>query len=449
MRFMLTPRVFRIFSYYSIPVFALLLLTSARSQDLAQPGSVPLPPRSLDSVMKVGGKLWATNLGVFASNFESHGFRWMSADRKALRSVYPDLRMFEERVGETVVRAQKGKIYRVDISIYNRGDRGAIGSSEFSDMATRWQQHITGITKTKPEPAAKAKDSAVNLQRVLWYTDSSAILLETSTTGGMAQFMRLRLAPKPKGAFYLGNNTGTVRKTTSRSDLKRNVKSLSSGSVVIRGIPMVDQGPKGYCAVASAERVFRYYGLETDQHEMAELARTTAGQGTSPTLMYEALKKASLGAQLRVFSIIEWDTKKFFDDIKAYNRVAKKNRLQEAPDDWRRVRYLDQVYDALDPMTYKKHKSERGNYFKSFNTQIEDNIDDGIPLFWGIHLGMYPEPEIPQARGGHMRLIIGYNRKEKTILYTDSWGPGHELKRMPADQAFAITNGLFIIKPSR
>ena len=182
---------------------------------------------------------------------------------------------------------------------------------------------------------------------------------------------------------------------------------------------------------------------------MAELARTTAGRGTTPSMMYDALKKASLGANLRVFSIIEWDTKKFFDDIKAYNRLAKKERLPQAIDDWRRLRSLEPVYAALDPNTYKKHKATRGNYFKSFNSQVEQNIDAGIPLFWGIRLGMYPEPEIPQAVGGHMRLIIGYNRKEKTIIYSDSWGPGHESKRMLADQAFAITNGLFIIKPSR
>ena len=241
-----------------LPIIILFPLASTLSQESSQPSSRSLPPQSLDSVIKAGGNLWKTNLPFFAKKFEPHGFRWMSSDRKALRSVYPSLRMFEESVGETVVRSQKGKIYRVDISIYNRGDRGSIGSNEFSDMAARWQNHITKATDTKPEPTAKAKDSAVNLERVLWYTDSSAILLETSKTGGMAQFMRLRLAPKPKGAFYLGNNKGTIQKTTSRSDLKRNIKRTALGDVVIQGIPMVDQGPKGYCAVASAERVFRY-----------------------------------------------------------------------------------------------------------------------------------------------------------------------------------------------
>ena len=54
---------------------------------------------------------------------------------------------------------------------------------------------------------------------------------------------------------------------------------------------------------------------------------------------------------------------------------------------------------------------------------------------------------MPQSGGGHMRLIIGNNAKTHEILYTDSWGPGHELKRMPEDRAFAITHDAFFLKP--
>ena len=53
----------------------------------------------------------------------------------------------------------------------------------------------------------------------------------------------------------------------------------------------------------------------------------------------------------------------------------------------------------------------------------------------------------PQSVGGHMRLIIGYNDKKKEVLYTDTWGEGHELKRMPEDLAFAITHDAFFLKP--
>ena len=46
-----------------------------------------------------------------------------------------------------------------------------------------------------------------------------------------------------------------------------------------------------------------------------------------------------------------------------------------------------------------------------------------------------------------MRLIIGYNDKTKEVLYTDSWGAGHELKRMPEDWAWTITTSSMFIKP--
>jgi hypothetical protein len=46
-----------------------------------------------------------------------------------------------------------------------------------------------------------------------------------------------------------------------------------------------------------------------------------------------------------------------------------------------------------------------------------------------------------------MRLIIGYNTKTQEVLYTDSWGAGHELKRMAAADAWTITTGLTSVEP--
>ena len=46
-------------------------------------------------------------------------------------------------------------------------------------------------------------------------------------------------------------------------------------------------------------------------------------------------------------------------------------------------------------------------------------------------------------------VVIGYNQKTHEILYTDSWGAGHELKRMPAEWAWTISHCLMYIKPLR
>ena len=100
-------------------------------------------------------------------------------------------------------------------------------------------------------------------------------------------------------------------------------------------------------------------------------------------------------------------------------------------------------------LKYMKTEGSQKSKFTKFMKDVHDQVNKGIPLIWGVVLGTYPEPEIPQSHGGHMRLIIGYNDKRKEILYTDSWGAGHELKRMPAEWAWTISHCLMYLKPLR
>jgi hypothetical protein len=87
--------------------------------------------------------------------------------------------------------------------------------------------------------------------------------------------------------------------------------------------------------------------------------------------------------------------------------------------------------------------------YQRFEKEIKANIDQGIPLLWALILGVYPETNIPQLAGGHMRLIIGYNEKSKEILFSDSWGADHAKKRMPIDEAFTMTTALQLLAPRR
>ena len=83
-----------------------------------------------------------------------------------------------------------------------------------------------------------------------------------------------------------------------------------------------------------------------------------------------------------------------------------------------------------------------------FERSIERSISDGIPLLWSVRLGLVKEQGLSaQTSGGHMRLIIGYNEKTKEIIYSDSWGAGHEEKRMSIDDAWTMTTGLQSLQP--
>ena len=89
---------------------------------------------------------------------------------------------------------------------------------------------------------------------------------------------------------------------------------------------------------------------------------------------------------------------------------------------------------------------DKAGYAK-FIRGIREQTVRGVPLFWSVQLGVYPEPGIPQNAGGHMRLIIGYNEETGEIIYSDTWGAGHERKKMPDDWAWTITHNLFYLNP--
>ena len=237
------------------------------------------------------------------------------------------------------------------------------------------------------------------------------------------------------------------------------------GDVFIDNVPMVDQGQKGYCAVAASERVLRYYGVDVDEHEIAQAAGTSAEGGTSTRGMKDSVQ--AIGRKYKLATVVTYgDFEKpageriagLVKEVANYNKAAKKLRKKEIAEDVYIRREGNTVYysyrdvdAAMDPEVLRDMKvnGAQRSKFTRFMKDVHDQVNKGIPLFWGVTLGTYPEPESPQSKGGHIRLIIGYNDRKKEILYTDTWGAGHELKRMPAEWAWTISHCLLYMKPLR
>jgi len=97
----------------------------------------------------------------------------------------------------------------------------------------------------------------------------------------------MRIAPRDASgpiASAIREHRGSV----SLTQLAKNVEK-DGARVLIPGVPMVDQGPKGYCVVAASQRLFEYYGISCDQHQIAKIAGTDAKAGTNSKKMMEAL----------------------------------------------------------------------------------------------------------------------------------------------------------------
>jgi hypothetical protein len=225
------------------------------------------------------------------------------------------------------------------------------------------------------------------------------------------------------------------------------VKKLPNGDVRIEGIPMVDQGEKGYCFPATAERVLRSYGMRVDQNELAQLGGNKGGS-TSLRGGVEGLKLAGIRLLFRVKVVNEMEIRDLENLVREYNlRALKYGRSAQIPPLAGAID-LDELMSSMRPDIFRAArlslKADKGRFVRS----IQAAVDAGNPMIWGVTLGLVPEKGLSQASGGHARLIIGYNTTTNECLYSDSWGIGHECKRMSLDDAWLMHQFSLLLIPS-
>ena len=395
--------------------------------------------------------LWGPVTPDFSTAFKAMGFRWISSAQDTAQSVKNGLSLFNISVNQALVRFSQGKPKEIDVLFYNRGDAGELTKSEFEALKQRCVSAITAFTKVNPTERGRDPTNAVRATGQVWLTGASQFLLEDSFTKTVeipfrAEFIRLTVTPleKPKG--LLEQSLTEFHSSSEKFSPVDHVKTLPNGDVYIEGIPMVDQGEKGYCVVASAERVIRYYGGKADEHELAEIANSSAEKGTSVAAMLDSLKKLSQRLRIKVRTIDDIDGKGFENMVTEYNRAAQRGKraqqVNAAGED-----SLTELFEKMDPEILREARTKNPSGMDRFFRLVQTHINQGIPPLWSVMIGILKEPKDPKGFGGHMRLIIGYNEKTKEIIYSDSWGMGHEMKRMPLSDAWTITMGLDAIEP--
>ena len=162
--------------------------------------------------------------------------------------------------------------------------------------------------------------------------------------------------------------------------------------------------------------------------------------------MFESLKKLSSRLRVKIRTIEPFEVKQILELVKEYNRIAKRGKRAEEIDTSDKTLDVMAIYSQMKPDILGEARTKNKSDTDRFQRLVQTHIDQGIPLLWSVILGIVPEQKLPQKFGGHMRLIIGYNQKTGEILYSDSWGIGHELKRMSLADAWTITTSLNTIE---
>ncbi len=394
------------------------------------------------------GSVWSLPFQEFQQTYLSgERARWVDAEKTTLRLPASGLTIGGLKSGETIIKWKDEKPVFIQMMVYNKGDDGPSDEDQFNGKVDSALAALSKAFETPGKPyKPKGKESAVKMKVWQWGWKHGSASLEASSSGSRSkqdfegEFVRLRFTSQEAA------DDGGER--VFRNDLKANVKKEGK-RVVIENIPMVDQGEKGYCAVATAARIFGYYGSENvDQHELASIAGTSAGGGTNTRSMKEAIKNIGSKFHVRLRDIDDMaEVKDYQRLVKAYNKEARKLK-KEGLDEG--VHNFANFWDSADAEVLKAARVGKPADIERWMKPVRTWVSIGVPVLWSVQLGIVPEPmRISQLRGGHMRLIIGYDDEKKTILFSDSWGAMHTCKEMPMSDAAAITVSRSVMIPSR
>ena len=328
--------------------------------------------------------------------------------------------------------SQDGLATSMSIVFANKGDFGSTAGSA--------QDHFKGGTTATEGTLTKAMDR--DEQTV---TQSITAVLGTGKTEHYGEGKTRRKVTRWNWngyAFLLSNEEGEYvslaivsseaanaggRTTISKdADLKKrllaSVVKSANGDIHITEIPMVDQGPKGYCVPATFERGMRTMGLEADMYLLAMVGQSKAGGGTVVELLLENVRHQVLSKGRR---IKEEEIKQLrIQDIKRYINEG-------IPIMWR-LCSVKEYNEAADKNTVARTKITD---WKAHATEI---------LTTHAKLAESPKPKSNR----HLCMIIGYNETTQEIAVSDSWGSRFELRWVPLPVAnWASSGSLFMILP--
>lgn len=469
------------------------ILVAAGAGAMASAAEVPQVERLFDEV-----SAWDTAPEAAAKRWTPLGFRWMDAARTDLRwfeprqaflqhghlatnleGRLPDIQVLGERPIEVVLRFRDDRLAGLSTVFYSRGDSGDTHVTNLLALARTVAGRLDAWTGSKGfVQRGDRRGEGAAVDRMIWVRGGVRLDLEWSTTRLSAtesrpEFVRLQASkydPSDQARLMGGRAAegaagGASGAPASAQQMKQRVEVRENGDRVVP-VPMVDQGPKGYCVAAVLERVARFYGREFDQHDAAQLAGTSAEGGTTSEKLVDALRTMAGLMKMRCTGRTDMDEKASFlnkerrinlqvpkdlaDTLKDYNKEAKRAGKPEF-DIWQAFDSgeVGDLYRRFDKDILRKVRLAQRVDAEKFHRDVARTIDAGVPVVWSVLVGIVAEPKLPGDGevSGHMRMIVGYNAKTREILYSDTWGAGHEEKRMAMDDAWVITKGTFVVTP--
>lgn len=351
--------------------------------------------------------LWASKPEEVAARL-----RWPRESKTAIGESYraypgTDYRFLGARPHSAALYGENEQVTAISLVYANKGDSfGAAGGGEqhfikgkpvpggmegvrliMADDAETIGEKLTALLGQPKQQRFGEGEARVEVRR--WDWAGHAFLLSHVPDEYVSLAVQTIEAADNRG------NTARVPDSVIRERSRGFIEHRGNGDVVITNIPMVDQGPKGYCVPATVERCMRFLGIPADMYLLAMAGGTKAGGGTSPDLLLSAIGS----------------------DIK------RKGRSFEINDGELKLRDIQKSIDAGIPIIWAMFSTETFNDIATERTKARRES-------WESHKGAVAaaaaDPKLtPDSDRAHVVIIIGYNPETNEIAFSDSWGENY------------------------
>ena len=199
-----------------------------------------------------------------------------------------------------------------------------------------------------------------------------------------------------------------------RQRLRARITRRENADVVLNQIPMVDQGPKGYCVPATFERLLRYAGIPADMYDLAALGGTGFGGGTNVASLVDSLERTA----------------------RQHGRRLETIRIKPSPATL--ARYLDEGR----PVLWSLASTPAFNALADAYSAERAALTDATALkTWATERRRLGATLAPESGSAHLCLLVGYNRATGELAFSDSWGPGFAERWLPSPAVQAVSLG--------
>ncbi|MCE0499605.1 MAG: hypothetical protein LV481_16825 [Methylacidiphilales bacterium] len=237
-----------------------------------------------------------------------------------------------------------------------------------------------------------AADNREDVHR--WDWNGHAILLSCPHN----EYAAIKIIPSDVADHY--GDVNNLDRESIKEALAKRVLKRDNGDVVLQDIPMVDQGPKGYCVPATWERYLRYVDVPADMYVLAMFGNTGMGGGTNLTGMREGVNSYVESYHRRVETTdVPLDVDHLADFID-----------QGLPLMWG-CYVIKDVEKKIHDHTFIDRKTVTD--WDAYKAKLQADDKSLVPV-------SQADPDF--AEHGHMRMIIGYNAQTDEFAISDSWG---------------------------